>query len=622
MNATPLEPNSFTRERVKSRMLRRAAELWGYSAPDSESFDPLVSLLLEACAVEFEKIDAEIRSSQNRLLDRVAQLLHPEPAFAKPASGIAQIRSADPRSMVYSTTQLSGKRTGINRYDSAEAGADQTYFFSPVGAYPIVDGAVRYLATSQALFRIEEGNQKLSLARSNAPMSAGPHQSLWLGLELDDAIPSLDGLTFFFDSATDTPITWLSDLLFSQWRLGNQPLTMKSGWVQSDPATALSPLEAEFDPMHKLEKEVLAHWNSHFITVAQSPLFQSAGMQRQPYPAVFSQWFADRDLRAMREPLWWIEVQLSHLTPPEVLADTLCGLNCFPVLNRRLHRITYRLQKNLNIIPLETDQSFLMVREVRTSEGHRLTSVALDTRTDEMAGTYTIQNGVSRFDSRNARQVLTNLQDLVRDESASFAALGEDFLSSLIRELNQTLARLEAKVDQKTTRQEPLSYLLIQPRQPGDTVFIEYWTSHGEAANRLLAGSRLSSQADPSLRKDSAYLMTKTTGGRQRPGEAQKINQYKRALLSRGRIVTLEDARIACLTELGNLVQSVQVERTFRVHPLPFNGFERCIRVCLTPVAESDLTAPEWMQRTESLRLNLEAQSVAAIPYEIVLSTQ
>ena len=620
MNAPTFEPNGFARERVKSRMLRRAAELWGYVATDMDSFDPLVLLLLEACAVEFEKIEAEISTSRTRLLDRLAQVMHPGLDGAKPAFGIAQVRPAEAYSQVYPTTQLSSKRAVGGRYDGSNAITDPPYFFSPVGSYPIVDGAVRYLATSQVLFRIEEGYQKVPVAQSSLPQPALPYQSLWLGLELADAISSPEGLVFFFGSVMEADqTTWQQALPLSRWRLGDQGLTVKPGRPEDESAT-ISPLEAEFNPVHRLEKQILALYTHQFMTVEAAPSFQSASVQRQAYPLDFTQRFAERDLRGMRDALWWIEVQLPHLTSPDELADLICGINCFPVLNRRLHRLTYRLQPNLNIIPLESDAPFLMVREVRTSEGQRLAPVALDNQSEVNGGTYSIQTAVSRFDNRNARQFLTSLQELVRDESASFAALGEDFLSSIIRELNQTLARLEAKVEQKTVRQDPIPYLVIKPQQPGETVFIEYWTSGGEAANRLPAGSRLSPHTDPSLRKDGACLMTRTGGGRARPNEAQKINQYKRTLLSRTRIVTLEDVRIACLAELGNEVWAVQIERAFRVGSGPFNGFQRCIRVTLTPNPESDLTAQEWTQRTDQLRVNLESQSVGSIPYEIVVT--
>ena len=184
MTTTPILTESFARERVKTRMLRRAADLWGYAETDLDSFDPLVALLIEACAVEFERIAVEIGNTQSRLLDRLAQVLHPEPDVARPAWGIAQVRPVEPRTALPPTTQLYFKRSGTTRSDSGRATAGQEMYFSPAGTYPVVNGAVRYIATSETLFLVDEANQKTPIAQRQMVPSVAPYQSLWLGLEL------------------------------------------------------------------------------------------------------------------------------------------------------------------------------------------------------------------------------------------------------------------------------------------------------------------------------------------------------------------------------------------------------------------------------------------------------
>ncbi|MFD2934207.1 type VI secretion system baseplate subunit TssF [Spirosoma flavum] len=620
MAATDLASDGFARERVKNRMLRRAADLWGYAETDLDSFDPLVALLIEACAVEFERVSVEIGNTQTRLLDRLAQVLHPEPDVARPAFGIAQVRPVESRATLSATTQLCHKRAGASRADSANTPVQEAYF-SPIGTYPIVDGAVRYIATTETLFRVDEANLKTPVAQCQGTPPVLPYQSLWLGLELADGIASLEGLSFFFDWPAEAGhFGYQSILTLSSWRLAGQPLTVRAGLPDNDAQTKPnSPLESEFNVMYKVEKQAMVACERHFVTVETALAFKSLGSSRQAYPAQVGQWFSERDLRTLREPLWWVEIQLPHVVSPQVLASVFCGLNCFPVINRRLHRITYRLQQNLNMIPLETERCFLAMREVRTSQDRQLTSIPLGNLLDLDADTYTVQYGVSRFDDRDARQTLTNLQDLLRDESASFAALGEDFLSSVIRELNQALARLEAKVDQKTRRRDSIPYLIIKPKQPGDTVFIEYWTCDGEAANRLPVGSRLSPYADATIRKESSFLVTATAGGRERPKESEKITQYKRALLTRNRVVTLEDVRAVCQAELGQHLRSVNIERAFRVDPVLTKGFERCIRVSLQASAASNYSPADWEQQARLLQLNLEAQSVSALPYQVVV---
>ncbi|UFH52070.1 hypothetical protein [Spirosoma sp. KNUC1025] len=609
----------FARERVKNRMLRRAADLWGYAETDLDSFDPLVALLIEACAVEFERVAVEIGDTQNRLLSRLAQVLHPEPDVARPAYGIAQARPVEPRITLPPTTQLFHKRVGANRSDSGSASVSQEVYFSPVRSCALVDGAVRYIATSETLFRIDEANQKIPLAQRQSGPAVLAYQPLWIGLELDESITSLEGVSFFFDWPAEAGSSnYQAVVAQSPWKLAGQALTLQEGFPDDD-TTGGPSLANEFNVMYKVERQTITACEQHFVTVATSPALQPLRAQQQVYPAPVGQWFAERELRTLRDPIWWIEIQLPHTIPQQILAGVSCGINCFPVLNRRLYRITYRLQQNLNIIPLETDRCFLAVRDVRTSQNRQLTSIPLGNLPDLDADTFTVQYGVSRFDDRDARQALTGLQDLLRDESASFAALGEDFLSSVIRELNQSLARLEAKVDQKTLKRDSIPYLIIKPKQAGDTVFIDYWTCDGESGNRLPAGSKLTPYADTSLRRDSGLLVKSTLGGHERPKDWEKVTNYKRALLTRNRVVTPEDVRAVCLDELGRNVQTVRVERAFRVATGPTNGFERCIQVSLQPSAASTLTPADWEQQIRHLQLSLENQSVSALPYQLIV---
>ena len=45
----------MNQDRIRDRILRRASRMWGYNESETEnSFDPLVGLLISACASELE----------------------------------------------------------------------------------------------------------------------------------------------------------------------------------------------------------------------------------------------------------------------------------------------------------------------------------------------------------------------------------------------------------------------------------------------------------------------------------------------------------------------------------------------------------------------------------------
>ena len=614
MQPEVLSSKSFQRAQVKSRMIRRAAELWGYSETELEAFDPLVALLMEACSVEFEKISAEISETQNRLLGRLAQLMNPEVETARAAYGILQVQSIEPVSHVLPESQFSFRPRNPDR---TARQSDAEMYFSPIRQLPVFNGSVVCMASAATLFQMEDGVQKLAVAHARESQLS-PYQILWLGIDLDKDITSLQDLYVYFDWQNDPDRdTWYKYLPFCEWYAGNTKLTNQSGLPHAtQPDRPLPALERELDTVGRIEKETEWQFERCFVTLTSSP----AAIVRSPCPQELEQLFGQVALKALKKPLCWLQVRFSHAIPTEAFNGLVCSINAVPVINRKINRITYKLQSNFNIIPLDSSGLFLGVRDVRDSSSARLQSVPLGNLLELQARTYTIQYGINRFDGRNAREMLANMLDTVRDESSSFSALGEDFLSSIIRELNQTIARLEAKVGRDDVTESPIPYLVIKQAQQSENVFVEYWTCHGSQANRIPAGSKLSVYAEANVQKDRVYLLTTTQGGKDRLKASEKINHYRKSLLSRNRIVTLEDVRAMCLKEIGEMGHAMEVRRSFMLSNAPNAGFLRCIEVEIKPSKKGEYNAKEWELRGEQLRAMLEAQSVGNLPFRIIIS--
>jgi hypothetical protein len=224
---------------------------------------------------------------------------------------------------------------------------------------------------------------------------------------------------------------------------------------------------------------------------------------------------------------------------------------------------------------------------------------------------------VGRFDTRTGHEALRELLELLRDESRAFTAAGTDFISSILRELNQSLARLEERLDRQPTAEQAVPYLLLRPNDVQDSVYLEYWSSNGAAANRLPAGSRL--RIHDGLYLDEVRLLTTSTGGRERPTADERTHALRRNLLTRQRLVTLADITAACWAELGAHLADVQVTKGFQNGATATAGFVRCIRVVLVPAAGSRLSPTEWQQAAHALQVHLAGQSALNLPYEVLL---
>ena len=606
----------FSKASIKSRLTRQAAELWGYSEGDLDGFDPLVHVLLEACAVEFEKIGQELHSTQYRLVERLATLLNPDVVDApRPAHAVAQARARGAVVLLPNDAQFVFAPPTVGRQ-----AAGQELFFSPLQATRLVNGAVRCLATDATVWQLEANGQKRVVAQAGTPAPA-EHRRFWIGLELPPAEVKVGDLVLYFDWLNEPRrAAYAAFLPGEQWLLGRTEVYPTQGLPEppSTAAAAAGALDGEYNYLQRIEQQVRELYAPAFVQLAGAA-GALAGYVPRPYPAELAAAFdPPTELQALTEPLTWLEVRFAHALPPEAFDQMACALNCFPVLNRRLHKVLFRLQPALNLFPLVSEEPFLAVRDVYSLSNVAYRPTTLTDLAEGATDTYTLRtHGVGRFDTRTGREALRELLELLRDESRAFTAAGTDFIGATLRELDQNLARLEERLDRTRAAEQPAPYLLLRPRNVNDSVYLEYWSSNGEAANRLAAGSQL--RVHDGHYVDEVRLLSTTSGGRERPRPEERTHALRRNLLTRNRLVTLADIKAACWAELGTHLKAVHVEKAFQNGATPTAGFVRCIRICLTPAEPSRLSAPEWQRAAQELRTVLAGQSAMNLPYEVLV---
>ena len=86
-----------SKERIKDRMLKTAARLWGYADVEVESsFDPIVKLMLDACSYELEKISGDMEASHSRMIEKMVEVILPDVLVGiRPASTIINALPVD-----------------------------------------------------------------------------------------------------------------------------------------------------------------------------------------------------------------------------------------------------------------------------------------------------------------------------------------------------------------------------------------------------------------------------------------------------------------------------------------------------------------------------------------------
>jgi len=609
------ETLSYTKEHISRRLIKRCAELWGIDDAQADHFDPLVRLLVEACSVEFEKVGQEIEQTELRLMTRLAEILSPETHNGpRPATAIVQARPQEPTGWIEPENQLTGKRINARKGETTEA------HFAPAGRYPLVNATIVQFAKPQGLFSVEKSGK--TLVAKTLPQPGG-ERSIWLGLEVDPGITSWDGFRFYFDWAGDVAAGDPAEYRYREFL----PATSWSG--NGKQLFVLNGLQDG-----AIDDSILIYHDS-FVRINNSDTWEKGKLKTEPYPDAFEGMFDTRTLQMLKKPLVWVQVTWPAIFPAAGFEQMNVSLNAFPVQNKQLNKITYRLQTGLNGIALPTGDAFMGIQSVVNQKNQVYTASEKNLYTEEEAASgvatpgvaapvstqriYTLRRqGIGRFDKRDARAVLYQLLELLRDEVTAFNAIGEDFLASILREVAQNMARIEQKLGAKKASETTAQpFLVIRGDKNPDVLFISYWSTLAEQANGIPAGTRLQSYAASGVSGGDIVMLTRSSDGKARPDETDYVNQLRKNIVTRNRLVTLEDVRAFCAAELGDRLRKVQVKPHFMPGKMPGQGFVRCLQIGLTPAATAR-TGEDWARECETLQLKVTRLSTGMYPIQIV----
>ncbi len=630
---------TFEKGEIKRRMIEKAAKIWQYQVSEIDAFDPLVGLLFEACSVELEKIANEIHSTSDRVIDRLASLMNPEVIdIIRPAHGIVQTRAIDPFTVVMPHEQFKyqppiGFGMGYN--------SNKEFFFSPIMPFKIFDGEIKYLASKNAIIKVEEGLQQhvIQTSKNTKNREVEDYQKLFIGLELNDSVKSLEGMSFYFDWQNEPrKAEYYKVLAQTKWFIDGVECPTSMGLFPEFSETMV--LDDEFDALKRIEKNAKEFYDKCFVSMKsiefdfrkrRSTELKIAEnkekiwpVNKKIYPEVFDTYFGnDNLLHKMKGELVWVEVCFPISFDTAAFQNIYCSINSFPIINRKLNKLTYTLQENLNIVPLESQESFLAVKTITDDENTMYKSSPFTNLENLEYDSFTLRKqGVGRFDNRDAKELLYYVLELLQDESRSFAALGSDFLSSIIRELNQNIAQLDQQLkltqDENNQVVDSTPYVAIRPRKADNNLYVEFWSCDGEEATNFAAGSKMTSYSDVFIDSDRVHLLTTTLGGRAKLKETEKINALKRNLLTRNRIVTHEDIKATCWAYLDDELKDLKIEKGFITSQSPNEGFIRCVQIILVPSRKS--MDKDWGATSEELKILLESRSAMNLPYNILIA--
>jgi hypothetical protein len=607
-----------SKEQIAARMVKTAAANWGIDAGALHTLDPVAKMLIEACAVELYRLDNELVNLQKTVSERLAELLIPDVYLeALPANAIMHATSVDASYMALPSDQFLCTKKVTPEGNNTQP-VDVDAYLSPAGHYKLCSADVQYLMTTVGLFKINKQSKQQINGGYIRNLQNNP---VWIALNVDanETIDISNTALYFAFRNTSERARLLSTLKHSKCFIAGQEVALKQGitYRQNNDAT----FEQTFDELYinnKIEKEVNESVSNYFLSFPNTSFCSDINANAlEFYPKEWNLADIGVDASMFTQKMLWIKIELPAIFNEQVLSELLINNNCFPVLNRQLNTIRYRLSNYFNIIPMLSQSQFLSVHEVMASnEKDAYTYYAFEKQLQDNKGSYTIKNNhVQRFDTRNAKELLDYTIELLREENRAYSAIGQDYLSSSIKAINQNIDSIALKLNQNLDLlNNAPRFLLVNPIEAGDMLTVAFWSTLGEIGNQIKAGTALSLVEGNNYKKDNIILMQATAGGRNKLKNDEVLNAFKSNLLSRGRIVTEADIINFCKAYLNDLAQNIIVSKAIVKSVNPNEGFIPVLEVIITPASSAQTN---WENVKIQLKSLLEEKSAVDYNYRI-----
>lgn len=598
---------------IKDRIWDFAARYYGLD--QTGTIDPVSNLLLESLCEEIYRLSGEIERMEERILDKLSSTLVSDIEYtALPSHTILHVSNSQPSFPItthmpfYCNRSYNGKHRRLSFY--------------PVCNTRIYQGDIKYFVYKGQFYSTEAyGNKKL-LARSKSKNSF-PDNTFWFGMELDNNITNIEGLSFFLNLSTSQDKgTFLRDFAQADWRIKKQELRLQRGISTTENVYPNKVLEfySSFDNSNRINKKIKAFYDPHFLSVKKN--FPITG-NKEILPDYLKEQFDDTLYESIHKPLLWISVNCPTSLPVDVIESLQIRINTFPVICKELVNQTYEINKLLPAIPLHTsaNESFLSICSLTDSHGHQYYDIPIKESEDSTVHLYSLRHGgFERFNNRDAKEFLSNTIQRLDGESSSFFRNRKDMKSDLKQvrlKMNKILKNLKETARNTNGNYDTENYILVDQKSEQEIYFLKYWIINYEIANGVRAGATFYQDSCETILPGNIYSLLPVTGGHSSSMADLKSAQYKKSLTKSSLIVTESDIISFCKKELPGVIESIEIKNKYEENPDKKNDFLHTTDVYIQ-ITRSHLKNISTYEK-QSLKESLQAHSPATFRYRIFI---
>lgn len=618
------DQNIYSKESIKARMLQNASKLWGVKSP--QSLDPFVKLLIDAFSTEVFKANNEIQNVNARVLEKLAKLLTPSKyTHPNPAHGIALYLPNEEVEIIPDYAEFFFKKS-MNSFQKTQSDKQLEIPFTPVDNVKTVKAQTTIMVAGNVCYTFDETLNKAPLCRIKSRIE--DYRKITIGIDVSqhngENFPKQ--LNLYCSNPAFEHIDYIFRLLphIKVFSNGN-PLTISSGinYETKEPTSGFEEIFREQSIKHKIVDDIKKIYNHKFIIVED--LSDNLLIEKGMFPHELKHLkgeYPQLDNAIAENKFLWLTFEFPPQFTEEILDNFSFALNAFPVYNRAWKKTEYVLDIMGNNIPLETDDAehFLYVEEVVDGRGKKYEEIPFTPNDDLRKGLYTVRKGgMERFTKRNAVDLMASVLELTRDEVAAFSVLNRDKVKDILGELSDKMKGMIKKIE-NTNREvkEDVNYVIIEPL--GDTVhtYAAFWVTHCQLGNNIRSGTLLSSQA----KAQNIVLLTETTGGEMEQKATNSIQAYKYALMTRDKIVSVEDVKAYCKMILKDELKNVKVTKGTMISDKPKEGFIRTVEVNIVPQNYAFYGKNYWENMASILKNNIKAKAIDGVEYFVTINNE
>lgn len=582
---------------IKEDITQRAMELWGIE--NEAQIDPIIELLLDTFSYEFSKIEQDIKISDSKLLERISKILVQE-SWSLPTAAHALLTATPLKTIVEISRNT---QFFIQKVLHGDQFTD--IFFTPLLSHTLVNGHIACLARNKAIHFFDNRGRELIEIPTKGEKKIDDY-TLWIGIDIqDDLLQEINQLPLALI---------LRDSNFESY-------LKLSKFFTSDGD------EVAFSPMIDQSIKSREHYLEHIIKYYENYLFSiSLNTKKTKLSPVkqFEDYFFKEDIEEFNSELFWLKIEFPVAFTPTELNKLEVSMNTFPIVNRKLQYKQHNLTRNGKIASLRTlNEYFLNIENIVDNNGI-LYKNTLTNDINNLKGSYSLYFGeLEQFDERNAKAVLEQVIQRVREEGSSFSAVGYDMLNAYLEDLNAKLNVIEHKVSlgyKNVSENNTRQYILTIPFVDSTHLECKFWTTDAFSANNISQGKVLEQFQTNDFIPHTIRLQTDTVGGSVKNDAKEKISNLRYGLISKDRIVSSEDVKEFIRKSLGKTIDRVDVTSGVGISPNKKGGLIRTTQVDIYLTKDTIQTSENKNRLSYILQKELEQKSVHNLPYTVIIN--